>query len=157
VREIARGAGVTAMLVNRYFGSKEKLFAEVVADTMAAPIILTPEVLGAAEPGLAIAMALVGLTASDATPLDGFLIMLRSASSERAAGIARIEIERHHQKTMASALKGKFAPQRAGVVLSIVAGLQVMRQMIGLSALAKADPNALARVLAPLFQTLLAP
>lgn len=31
VREIARGAGVTAMLVNRYFGSKEQLFAEVLA------------------------------------------------------------------------------------------------------------------------------
>ncbi|HEV7965751.1 MAG TPA: helix-turn-helix domain-containing protein, partial [Actinoplanes sp.] len=28
VREIAGGAGVTAMLVNRYFGSKEQLFAE---------------------------------------------------------------------------------------------------------------------------------
>ena len=36
VREIAAGAGITAMLVNRYFGSKEQLFAEVVADTMAA-------------------------------------------------------------------------------------------------------------------------
>ena len=30
VREIAAGAGVTAMLVNRYFGSKEQLFSEVV-------------------------------------------------------------------------------------------------------------------------------
>src|SRR5712672_567507 len=29
VREIAEGAGVTAMLVNRYFGSKERLFADV--------------------------------------------------------------------------------------------------------------------------------
>ena len=29
VREIAEGVGVTAMLVNRYFGSKELLFAEV--------------------------------------------------------------------------------------------------------------------------------
>ena len=32
VREIAESAGVTAMMVNRYFGSKEKLFAEVVAE-----------------------------------------------------------------------------------------------------------------------------
>ena len=30
VREIAADAGVTAALVNRYFGSKEKLFAEVI-------------------------------------------------------------------------------------------------------------------------------
>jgi AcrR family transcriptional regulator len=33
VREIARGAGVTAMLVNRYFGSKVKLFEEAVVDS----------------------------------------------------------------------------------------------------------------------------
>ena len=46
VREIAEGAGVTAMLVNRYFGSKEKLFAEVTVDTMATPTILVPQVLG---------------------------------------------------------------------------------------------------------------
>ena len=37
VREIAEGAGVTAMLVNRYFGSKEGLFAEALAATMASP------------------------------------------------------------------------------------------------------------------------
>ena len=30
VRQIAKDAGVTAMLVNRYFGSKEQLFAEAV-------------------------------------------------------------------------------------------------------------------------------
>ncbi|HEY1630471.1 MAG TPA: TetR family transcriptional regulator [Rhizomicrobium sp.] len=157
VREIAGGAGVTAMLVNRYFGSKEKLFAEVVAGTMADPVILTPEVLGAGRPGAAIAAALVGLTATGATPLDGFLIMLRSASSERAAQIARAEIEKHHQKTMACALKGRHAAQRAGVVLSLVAGLQVMRQLIGLGALAKAEPQTLIRVLAPVLDALLEP
>src|SRR5690349_1062529 len=41
VREIAEAAGVTAMLVNRYFGSKENLFAEVV-DTPSAPRTLPP-------------------------------------------------------------------------------------------------------------------
>ncbi len=30
VRDIAADAGVTAALVNRYFGSKERLFAEVI-------------------------------------------------------------------------------------------------------------------------------
>src|ERR1700710_1843272 len=51
VREIAAGAGVTAMLVNRYFGSKEKLFAEVVADTMAEPVVLAPANLASATMG----------------------------------------------------------------------------------------------------------
>jgi AcrR family transcriptional regulator len=154
VREIAKGAGVTAMLVNRYFGSKEQLFAEVVADTMAAPIILTPEVLHSGTPGEAMAAALVGLTGSGATPLDGFLIMLRSASSERAAAIGRAQIEAHHQRTMATALRGGLAAERAAVVLSLVAGFQVMRQMIGLSALADADERALVAILGPMFQQL---
>jgi AcrR family transcriptional regulator len=154
VREIASGAGVTAMLVNRYFGSKERLFAEVVADTMATPTILTPEILGSREPGRAIAAALVGLTDSGATPLDGFLVMVHSASSRRAAEIGRAQIEAHHQKTMADALTGPLAAERAAIVLSVVAGVQVMRQMIGLSPLAKADPEALAGILAPVFQKL---
>jgi AcrR family transcriptional regulator len=154
VREIAGGAGVTAMLVNRYFGSKEELFAEVVADTMAQPFILTKERLSSASLGEGIAAALVELTKSDATPLDGFLIMVHSASSKRAAEIGRAGIEKHHHKTMTAALGGELAAQRAAVVLSIVAGFQVMRQMIGLTALAKARPKDLVKILAPIFELL---
>jgi AcrR family transcriptional regulator len=143
------------MLVNRYFGSKERLFAEVAALTMAAPVILTKEVLESSAPGEAMAAALVQLTEADTTPLDGFLIMHRSGSSKRAAAIGRIEIERHHQKTMTAALQGSLAEQRAAVVLSLVAGFQVMRQMIGLSALTDAKPKSLVKVLAPLFQQLI--
>ena len=155
VRAIARDAGVTAMLVNRYFGSKERLFAEVAADTMAEPVILSPEVLGSGHAGKAMAAALIGLTKSENTPLDGFRIMLRSASSKRAADIGRKEIEKHHLKTMTAALRGKHAAERAALVLALVAGVQTMRQMIGLSALAKADPKVLANILGPLFQRLI--
>jgi hypothetical protein len=55
---------------------------------------------------------------------------------------------------MTSALSGDLAPQRAALVLSLVAGFQVMRQMIGLSPLAEAEPGALVQLLAPLFQQL---
>src|SRR5215831_14535354 len=109
VREIAHGAGVTAMLVNRYFGSKEKLFAEVVADTMAAPIILTQENLASPVVSERMAAALVELTRANAPTLDGFLIMLHSTASGRAAEIARLEIEKHHQRTLTSALRGDNA------------------------------------------------
>jgi hypothetical protein len=118
-------------------------------------MILTPEILNA--PGFAEGMAssLVGLTGSDETPLEGFQIMLRSASSARAAEIGRREIETHHLKTMADALSGDMVPQRAAMVLSLVAGFQVMRQMIGLKALSEADPAALVEILTPLFQQLI--
>jgi AcrR family transcriptional regulator len=155
VREIARGAGVNAMLVNRYFGSKEQLFAEVAADTMASPVLLSSGNLGSQDPATAMARALVDITAAGATPLDGFRIMLYSASSARAAEIGREQIEKHHLKTMTAALRGRKAAQRAAVVLALVAGFQVMRQMIGLSALAEANPQALTEILAPLFRQLI--
>jgi len=154
VREIAAAAGVTAMMVNRYFGSKEELFAEVVAASMATPTILTREILESPTRGEDIAAALINITKTGATPLEGFLIMLHSASSKRAAEIGRVQIEKHHQRVMAAALRGENAPQRAALVLSLVAGFQVMRQMIGLSALAKAEPAALIKILAPVLEQL---
>ena len=155
VREIASGAGVTAMLVNRYFGSKERLFAEAVAESMANTSVLAPQIASAGISGKAIATALVGITKADAVPLEGFQIMLRSAASESAARIGREQIERHHQKRIAAALRGSLAPQRAAIMLSLIAGFQVMRQMLELPALAKADAQTLVKVLAPLFDELL--
>ena len=154
VREIAQGAGVTAMMVNRYFGSKERLFAEVVAEAMARPSILTREIITSPTLGKDLAAALVDQTKAGATPLDGFLITLHSASSKRAARITRRQTENYHQKVMTAALRGKLAPQRAALVLSLIAGFQVMRQMIGLSALAEAEPKALVKILGPVFQQL---
>ncbi|MGX1787781.1 TetR/AcrR family transcriptional regulator [Bosea sp. NPDC055332] len=154
VREIAAGAGVTAMLVNRYFGSKEQLFAEVIA-AAAEPIILTPENLASPDLGETIARMLVEITRSGETPLDGFLIMLHSASSQRAAEIGRDQIEKGHHRTMTAALGGPHAQERAALVLALVAGFQVMRQMMGLTALAKAEPEVLVGLLAPLFRQLI--
>src|SRR5882672_1985999 len=147
VREIAAGAGVTAMLVNRYFGSKEQLFAEAIAATMSSPTILTAENLRSPNLGETIAATLIDITKAEDTPLEGFLIMLHSASSRRAADIGRKQIEKGHQKTMTGVLRGQLAPQRAALVLALVAGVQVMRQMIGLSALADAKPDDLVKLL----------
>ena len=104
LREIAQGAGVTAMMVNRYFGSKERLFAEVVAGAIAAPSILTRENLASPTLGRDLAAALVERTAAGANPLDGFLIMLNSLSNKRAAKIERALIEAHQAKAIAAAL-----------------------------------------------------
>ncbi|MGG5243129.1 TetR/AcrR family transcriptional regulator [Pseudomonas lurida] len=154
VLEIAAGAGVTAMLVNRYFESKEALFAEVIADTMASPIILTPDNLSAQNLGRTIATALVSITEAGNKPLEGFLIMLHSATSKRAAIIGREQVEKGHQATIATALKGAHHEERAALVIALVSGFQVMRQMLELSALAKADPQVLIDLLTPLFQQL---
>jgi AcrR family transcriptional regulator len=155
VREIARGAGVTAMLVNRYFGSKVKLFEEAVVETMATTAVVMPEILKTPASGNAIARALVSITKTGATPLAGFQIMLRSASSKVAAEIGREQIEKSHHRKIAAALGGEMAAQRADVLLSLIAGFQMMRQMIGLRSLSRAEPDALVKILAPLFQKLI--
>jgi AcrR family transcriptional regulator len=156
VREIAAGAGVSAMMVNRYFGSKEQLFAAVVAGIMTTPMILTPGNLASRSLGAALAEGIVQQTAPGATPLDGFLIMMHSASSERAAEIARVQIEQHYHEQLSRALGGGFAPERAAIILAIVAGVQAMRQVMRLSALAQANPASLTAILTPVFDQLVA-
>ena len=156
VREIAAGAGISAMMVHRYFGSKEQLFAEVVAGIMATPMILTPENLASRSLGAALAEGVVAQTASGATPLDGFLIMMHSASSRRAAEIARAEIEQHYHRQLSRALGGALAQERAAIILAIVTGVQAMRQVMRLSALAQANPASLTALLTPVFDQLVA-
>jgi AcrR family transcriptional regulator len=155
VREIAAGAGVTAMLVNRYFGSKEQLFAEVVEQTMTTNSLIAGGIMDAPNPGRALAEALVKMTRSDAVPLDGFLITFHSASSPSAAEIGRDMIAAHHLKTVAKALDGKQANERAGLLLAVISGFQIMRQMIALPALANADEAALVQLLAGVFDGLI--
>jgi len=117
--------------------------------------VLAPQIASAGISGKALATALVGITNADVAPLEGFQIMLRSAASASAARIGREQIDRHHQKRIAAALQGALAPQRAAVMLSLIAGFQLMRQMLELPALAKADAKTLVKVLAPLFDQLL--
>jgi len=155
LREIAQGAGVTAMLVSHYFGSKEQLFSEVVARAVSTPIVLNQENIASGKPGEALATALVKMTSADDKPQDGFLLFLHSASTRHAAEITREQIEKHQYKWLASVMRGPHSAERAGLVLAIVAGVQIMRQMIGVSPLAKADPKALAKVLAPILQQLI--
>ena len=77
--------------------------------------------------------------------------MLRSASSKEAAKVGRRHITQHQLKTLAEALRGDHVDERAAIALAIVAGFQVMRQMVGLPALADAKPDVLREILTPLF------
>src|SRR5918998_1342244 len=43
VREIAGDAGVSAMMVNRYFGAKGRLFAEAVDPASPAPVVIAAD------------------------------------------------------------------------------------------------------------------
>ena len=154
VREIAAGAGVTAMLVNRYFGSKEALFEAVLADIFCGPRILTEDLIRDPDGPRKLAQAVVDMTASGAPALDGFAILLRSAANERAMEIGRAQIEAHHQADLIQALSGPHASTRAGLILALVSGLQTQRQGLRLSSLNSTGTTALVDELTRLFALL---
>ncbi|WP_410590621.1 TetR/AcrR family transcriptional regulator [Amycolatopsis sp. lyj-23] len=152
VREIAEAAGVTAMLVNRYFGSKEGLFAEVVEAAMTERTVLT------GDPGTLaadLAASLVRRTAPDAGRLDPFLLVLRSAANPRAAEILRAGIERHVEKHLTDLLPEREQPG-AALALSVIAGFWLMRTLIGSTELSRAGEDVLRRKLEQVFAVLLA-
>ncbi|MFE2139674.1 TetR/AcrR family transcriptional regulator, partial [Streptomyces sp. NPDC059466] len=136
VRQIAGRAGVTAMMINRYFGSKDRLFAQVVDRAFSPPTIVGDE-----RPGLphAIAHTLVERTAPDAERLDPFLLLLRSAPDPEAADILRQGIDDHVGARLAGLLGGRDADVRAQLGLALVARPGLLRTVAGPTALAAAE------------------
>jgi len=148
VREIASDAGVTAMMVNRYFGSKEQLFVEAVETSFAIPAVIAAD---ADDLLHGAAVALVARTDPDADPLAPFLIMLRSVSNPRAVEIVRAGIERHVGTRLARQLPEPGRPIRTEIMLSVIAGVLLMRRAIGTRALNEADPDQLVNMLDAVF------
>src|SRR6476646_7613507 len=152
VREIAGDAGVTAMMVNRYFGSKEQLFAEAVETSFAPPAVIAADADSLAHDA---AVALVERTGPDAEPLEPFLIMLRSVSSPRAVEIVRDAIERHGGQRLARQLPESGRDVRTETMLSTIAGILLMRRVITTRALDGADPDQLVTLFEAVFTAII--
>src|SRR5258708_3429066 len=92
VREIARTAGVTAVLVNRYFGSKEELFAATVELAFADSSLFEGDLATLAK-----RLAATLMTKTETEPSSPFFMLLRSAPNPRAAEILRDGIARRFE------------------------------------------------------------
>lgn len=152
VREIAGDAGVTAMMVNRYFGSKERLFIEAVETSFAPPTVIADD-----SPSLShdAATALVARTGRDAEQLEPFLIMVRSVSSPRATEIVRDAIERHVGRRLARRLPESGRQIRKEVLLSVISGTFLMRRVVATRALNEADPDQLVSLFEAVFEAII--
>jgi AcrR family transcriptional regulator len=129
-REIARAAGVDPRLITRYFGSKEHLFAEVVDVMYRKPLLMAPGQNGPVA---------AALLADAPRELDGLLLTLRSAANPRAAEIMRAHLEANYQLHLTEALPGDDTRARAALLISICAGVQLMRNVLRNSALRDGD------------------
>lgn len=142
------------MLVNRYFGSKEGLFTEVVDASFGPPTMVSGDPGGLAT---TTARALVARTAPDARDLGPFELMLKSAANPRAAEIIRAGIARHVGARFTAALDGPGAGQRAELGLALIAGTWLMRRIIGTPALQNADTDQLTDQLARMLTAIVEP
>jgi AcrR family transcriptional regulator len=147
VREIAARAGVDPALVNRYFGSKEGLFAEAVKSKLDLGDLFAGE---RATLGERLARFILNKPASEA--YDPLVALLRSSSSEVAASKLRDKLLYGFVKPVAARLDGPDALQRAELISATLLGLLVYRTVVGGSA--RHDPDRLVDVVAPLLQTL---
>src|ERR1700694_4353875 len=150
VRDIARDAGVTAMLVNRYFGSKEQLFAEAVDVAFAPPAVIADD-----PDSLAHDAARNLIARTDVEELGPFLIMLRSVSNPRAAQIVRDGIARYVGQRLAAQLPDPGQAIRTELMLSVIAGVWLMRRVIETPGLNDADPDQLTDAVSAIFQTII--
>ncbi|MFJ3672594.1 TetR/AcrR family transcriptional regulator [Streptomyces sp. NPDC090106] len=151
VRQIAERAGVTAMMINRYFGSKDRLFAEAVDRAFAPPTVVGAERRELPE---TIAHTLAERTGPAADRLDPFLLLLRSAQDPEAVDALRRGIETHVGTRLAGLLEGADAEVRAQLGLALVAGTWLLRTVVGATALAEAADDDVAELLTAMLRPL---
>jgi len=127
VREIASIAGIDPSLVNRYFGSKEGLFAEVVG----AKFDLSPLIAGDLA---TLGERLVRLILNK-TPMghdhDPLVMLLRSSSCDVGREKMRDAILAGFVTPLSARLEGAHARERAELVGSILMGILVYRTIAG--------------------------
>lgn len=102
----------------------------------------------------ATAEALVACTDPAAAQLSPFQLMLRSASNPRAAEIMRDAISRHVGARLTNLLDGVDADQRAELILALISGVWLLRDVIATPALTSADPARLTERLIGALQAL---
>jgi AcrR family transcriptional regulator len=148
VREIAKMAGVTGVLVNRYFGSKEELFTATVEKICADNSIFEGD-------SMTLATRLGAKVMSKTEPIDALLLILRSAPNPRAAEILRDNIARYFERPMKASLSGPNGSERAAMILALIVGFKLFHKVIGSKGLVHASRASLSRRLTMTLQGLI--
>jgi AcrR family transcriptional regulator len=150
VRDVAAAVGVDAALVIRYFGSKERLFAEAVAQGFDPGAYLEGERSGLGE---RLARSVLQKEKDERGGYDPLLALLRSAPNERAAALLREGLDEQFMCPLARWLGGDAAEERAGLIAANLFGLAFMRVVVKSDPLTAEDPERLVALVAPVLQS----
>lgn len=150
VRDIADRAGVNQALLFRYFGSKDGLFAEALAQGSLEDVAGTP-----AEHLLETVLRRL----LEPTPGDRSLqAFLRSTGNDSAAAATRRRLSEEYSRvltTLTDADDAEDAALRADLVLAWLLGIGLVRQVTEKEPLASADPDHICALVLPAARTLL--
>lgn len=150
-RDVAAAAGVNQALVYRYFGSKEKLFAEAATASAQAPDDIITNTPLAELPRVLLNRVLALAEARESAELA---TLVSAANDEAVRTVIRHRIEETFGARLAERLPGPDAQLRAELLASIIVGVGFLRHKIGTATMSKADPETLAayvdRMAAPL-------
>ncbi|WP_171123511.1 TetR/AcrR family transcriptional regulator [Ruegeria sp. HKCCA4707] len=142
-RKIASDAGCNAALINRYFGSKIGLFEAV----MESCSDLSP-LRGLTTDQLVVALVDIALSKADhQIDFDPMVVAIKSSGSAEAHDIVRKNLGNPMVEELSSIIGGEKAPQRAGLLLSIISGVFVGRVSAGADALSKHENDTLRTLL----------
>jgi AcrR family transcriptional regulator len=145
VREIAADAGVTAALVNRYFGSKEGLFAEVIGRALDMANLLEGR-RGDLADHLARLMV-HGREGSRDPVYTPLLLLLHSATDPNAIKLFRRDLNRTELPLLAEQIGGDDAAVRAVMVMAQLTGFAIMYHVLRPKAFADARGEELVALL----------
>uniref|UniRef100_UPI0012F6A741 TetR/AcrR family transcriptional regulator n=1 Tax=Nocardia vinacea TaxID=96468 RepID=UPI0012F6A741 len=136
-RDVASTAGVNQALVYRYFGSKEKLFAEA-AGTSAPNAIIN----GTPLADLAVTLLDHTLDVSVAPAADevgGIARFLGAANDDTVRAIIRDRIDITFGSLLAARLDGPDAALRAELLAALITGIAFLRNKVETRSLSSAD------------------
>jgi AcrR family transcriptional regulator len=145
VREIAADAGVDAAMVNRYFGTKERLFAEVLEGAFDIRELVDGDRATLAD-RLARRVVYGREDDADARAIP-LLLMLRSVTEPRSVELIRTNVERQLLRPLAECLDGPDAEVRAAIVIAQCVGFSIMNQILRPRAVSEAQQEELAALL----------
>jgi AcrR family transcriptional regulator len=153
VRAIAAQARVDPALVGHFFGSKERLFLEVVELPFRSEDVVAR--LSAGDPGSAgmrLAEFILGILEDPAGRARVTAIVRAAASEPRAAEVLRRTITREVVGPVARALGAEDAELRASLAGSQIVGLVMARYVVGVEPLASRPAAEIAAAIGPTLQ-----
>jgi AcrR family transcriptional regulator len=136
-RDVATTAGVNQALVYRYFGSKEKLFAEAAGGEATVTDRLI-EQTPLDELASTLIAHVLDLSMSTGTDAD-FSALVSAANDDTVREIIRNRIETGFDGRLAQRLDGPDAALRAELLAALITGIAFLHRKIGTTALTNAD------------------